>query len=345
MKFLSSFKIAFTVIILALFATSCEEKENNTNTIEDIVLENPNLSTFRSALLVTDLTQTLKSKEPYTVFAPSNEAFAAYLVYSNYGTLDKVPVNLLKQLLLNHIVLGNVKLTDFTTGYLKTLATSSISKNNTMSLYVDSSSGVKLNGVSKVTTPDIVASNGAIHIVDAVIDFPFITTHIKINPKLSSLLDAITSNADAAFVNRLSLPNFYKKDAQEFFVAINSTTVFAPTNTAFSELNTELAPGGIAGVSKANLNNILKYHTLVDYVAADEKLKLVGNLLASELTEGQKIPTFYTTTQTPDLLTVQLTGGAKIKDVKNRISTIETTDIQCWNGVIHVVNKVLLPNL
>ena len=93
-------------------------------------------------------------------------------------------------------------------------------------------------------------------------------------------------------------------------------------------INTELA-GGIAGVSTANLTKVLQYHVVS------------GNILAASLAEGQIVSTL----QTPQTFTVQLASGAKIKDANNRISTIVATDVQCSNGVIHVLNKVLLPTL
>lgn len=350
MKFFSKYKIPSVLLVMFFLATSCEKEESinvdyRENTILKIALKDPNLSIFVDALLATNLSEVLVKKEPYTVFAPTNKAFEDFLVYSNYETLKKVPVNLLKQLLLNHIMIGNVQSTSFNTGYVKTLATSSISKNNTMSMYVDVASGVKLNGLAKVTSPDIIASNGTIHIVDAIIDFPFITTHLKINPNLKSMYDAILNNADLDLFNRLAFPKFYEKDKQQFFVAINPLTVFSPTNTAFTDLNFELASsGGIAAVSVSNLNKILKYHSVS------------GNLFAANLTDNQIIPSLILLPQPipvpiPDPgpkyeeFTIQLTGGAKIKDVKGRISTIKETDIQCWNGVIHVIDKVLLPNL
>ena len=70
---------------------------------------------------------------------------------------------------------------------------------------------------------------------------------------------------------------------------------------------------------------------------------MVGaNILSSSLTEGQVVTTITSPAQT---FTVQLTGGAKVKDASDRISTITATDVQCANGVIHVVNKVFLPKL
>jgi uncharacterized surface protein with fasciclin (FAS1) repeats len=179
------------------------------------------------------------------------------------------------------------------------------------------------------------------HIVDAVIDFPMITTHLRLNPKLSSMLDFVTKNAGTTLLTRCSLPNFYERGKQQFFMAIDPLTVFAPTNTAFTNLNVELLPtGGLAAISPANLNKVVLYHCVND------------NALSKSLTENQKVnsilplpSTIPTAPAQFELLTVQLAGGAKIQDVRNRISIIETTDIQCWNGIIHVVDKVLLPNL
>jgi uncharacterized surface protein with fasciclin (FAS1) repeats len=356
MKFISNFKTAAKLLCLFLLISSCDKSEDvepdfRSNTILTVATSDPNLSLFVSALAATNLSQILQVSEPYTVFAPTNAAFEKYLTMANYYdpgtnpdptkkpavTFNRVPVNLLRQLLLNHIVLGNIKSTDLKTGYVKNLATSSISKMNTMSLYVDVTSGVKINGASTVTSPDIVTSNGTIHIVDAVIDFTMITAHLQLNPKLSTMLDVVTKNAGATLLNRLALPNFYEKGKQQFFLAIDPVTVFAPTNTAFNDLNVELAPGGIAAVTPTNLNKIVTYHCAE------------GNALSNSLTENQKIPSLLALPATNPVkyeeFTVQLSGGAAIKDVKNRVSKIETTDIQCWNGIIHVVDKVLLPNL
>jgi uncharacterized surface protein with fasciclin (FAS1) repeats len=66
-----------------------------------------------------------------------------------------------------------------------------------------------------------------------------------------------------------------------------------------------------------------------------------GGILASSLTDGQIVSTL----QTPQTFTIQLASGAKIKDANNRIATIIATDVQCANGVIHVLDKVLLPIL
>ncbi|MBF2708724.1 fasciclin domain-containing protein [Flavobacterium soyangense] len=317
MKILSKLKIAFAIIALTSFTISCDNNDDmpDDNTITGIAKTNSNLTILVQALVKTDLAGTLQGTGPFTVFAPTDAAFTAFLKTTPYATLNDVPKDVLTQILLNHVVSGKVKSTDLTTGYVKTLAKSATSGTNTMSMYVDLTAGVKLNGVAKVTTADVMASNGVIHIVDAVINLPTIVTHATANANFTSLVGALTKAGQPNFVGILS--------------GTGPFTVFAPTNDAFTALNTELAPGGIAGVSSANLTKVLQYHVVN------------GNILAASLTEGQVVSTL----QTPQTFTVQLAGGAKIKDANNRISTIVATDVQCSNGVIHVLNKVLLPTL
>lgn len=320
MKNLLKIKCLALLTLLAIAGTSCNNDDNNTtpvdNTITGIASTTPNLSILVQALAKADLATTLQGSGPYTVFAPTNAAFTSFLATTPYATINDVPKAVLTEILLNHVVTGTVKSTDLTTGYIKTLAKGSASTTNTLSMYVNTGSNmVMLNGVAKVTTADVMASNGIIHIVDKVINLPTIVTHATANPNFTSLVGALTGAGQPNFVSILS--------------GTGPFTVFAPTNDAFTALNTELAPGGIAGVSAANLTKVLQYHVVS------------GNVLAASLTEGQVVATL----QTPQTFTVQLTGGAKIKDANNRISTIIATDVQCSNGVIHVLNKVLLPIL
>jgi uncharacterized surface protein with fasciclin (FAS1) repeats len=315
MKTLSQLKIAIIIFGLTFLSLSCNDDNDPVadKTITGIAKTDPNLSILVQALVKADLATTLQGVGPFTVFAPTDAAFVAFLKTTPYATLNDVPKDVLTQILLNHVVSGNVKSTDLTTGYIKTLAKGTASSTNNLSMFVNIASGVKLNGVATVTTANIMASNGVIHVVDKVIGLPTIVTHATANPNFTSLVGALTGAGQPDFVSILSGTGPY--------------TVFAPTNDAFTALNTELAPGGIAGVSTANLTKVLTYHVAN------------GNVLAASLTEGQLVSTL----QTPQKFTIQLTGGAKIKDVNNRISTIVATDVQCSNGVIHVLNKVLLP--
>lgn len=308
------------VASLTFSATSCSNDDNDEpvatdNTITGIAAKTPDFSILVQALTKADLAVTLQGTDNYTVFAPTNAAFTAFLATTPYATINDVPTAALKEILLNHVISGTIKSTDLTTTYIKTLAKGTASATNNLSMFVNTSGGtVKLNGVAMVTSADIMASNGVIHIVDAVINLPTIITHATANPNFTSLVGALTGNDQPDFVSILS--------------GTGPFTVFAPTNDAFTALDTELT-GGIASVSAANLTKALKYHVVS------------GNILAATLTEGQVVPTL----ETPQSFTVQLTGGAKIKDANDRISTIVATDVQCSNGVIHVLNKVLLPIL
>ncbi|QBN18361.1 fasciclin domain-containing protein [Flavobacterium nackdongense] len=316
MKNLLKFKVIIALVALTSFTISCDNDDDEVmadNTITGLAKSNANLSILVQALTRAELAATLQGVGPYTVFAPTDAAFVAYLKTTPYATLNDVPKDVLKQILLNHVVSGKVKSTDLTTGYVKTLATSATSGTNTMSMYVDLRSGVKLNGTAMVTTADVMASNGVIHVVDKVIGLPTVVTHATANPNFTSLVGALTGAGQPNFVSILS--------------GVGPFTVFAPTNDAFTALNTELAPGGIAGVSTANLTKVLQYHVAN------------GNVLAGSLTEGQMVSTL----QMPQKFTILLAGGAKIRDVNNRISNITATDVQCSNGVIHVVSRVLLP--
>jgi len=317
MKIASKLKMALACIAFLSFTVSCDSDDDNPkpvdNTITGIAIKNSNLKILVQALTRAELAATLQGTGPFTVFAPTDAAFTKFLSDNKFASVNDVPKDVLTQILLNHVVSGTAKSTDLKTGYIKTLAKSATSGTNTMSMYVDLTSGVKLNGGAKVATADVIASNGVIHVVDAVIGLPTIVTHATANPNFTSLVGALTGAGQPDFVSILS--------------GTGPFTVFAPTNAAFTALNTELAPGGIASVSAANLTKVLQYHVVN------------GNILAASLTEGQVVNTL----QTPQTFKVTLAGGAKITDARSRVSNIVATDVQCSNGVIHVLDKVLLP--
>ena len=307
-------------VATSLLFTSCSSDDENPvtvdNTITGIASKTPDFSILVQALVKADLATTLQGSDNYTVFAPTNAAFTAFLATTPYTTIDQVPTAALKEILLNHVLVGTSKSTDLTTTYVKTLAKGSASATNNLSMFVNTAGGtVKLNGVATVTTADVLASNGVIHIVDKVIDLPTIVTHATANPNFTSLVGALTGEGQPDFVSILS--------------GTGPFTVFAPTNAAFTAFNTELAPGGIASVSTANLTSTLQYHVVSP-----------ANVLSSTLTEGQIVTPILTPSQT---FRIQLTGGAKILDASNRLSNIVVADVQCSNGVIHAIDKVLLP--
>lgn len=317
------FKIKNSIVILSFLALliSCNNDDNTTapvdNSITGLALKTPDLSILVQALQRAELTATLQASGTYTVFAPTNAAFTTFLASTPYATINDVPKETLTAILLNHVIATKLVAADLSNGYIKTLAKGAASTTNMLSMYVNTTVGVKLNGTATVTTPNIMASNGVIHLVDKVIGLPTIVTHATANPNFTSLVGALTGPSQPDFVSVLS--------------GTGPFTVFAPTNAAFTALDSELAPGGIASVSAANLTKVLQYHVVSP-----------ANVLAATLTEGQIVTPILSPNQS---FTIQLGGGAKIKDANNRLSNIVATDVQCSNGVIHVLDKVLLPIL
>jgi uncharacterized surface protein with fasciclin (FAS1) repeats len=125
------------------------------------------------------------------------------LSINSWIRIDDVPKAALTQILLNHVVSGSVKSTDLTTTYIKTLAKGTASTTNNLSMFVNTAGGKVLNGVATVTTADIIASNGVVHVVDKVIG-PTIVTHALANPNFTSLVGALTGAGQPDFVTILS---------------------------------------------------------------------------------------------------------------------------------------------
>ncbi|MBY0487040.1 MAG: fasciclin domain-containing protein [Flavobacteriaceae bacterium] len=317
-----------------LTISSCSNDDNpqptTDNTITGIASRTSDLSILVQALTKADLATTLQGTGPFTVFAPTNTAFTNFLTANGYANLDAVPVAALKEILLNHVISGSKQSSQLqNNSYIKTLAKGTASSSNTLSMYVNTTSGVRLNGVSSVITTspgatfDIIASNGVVHKVDAVIGLPTIITHAVANPAFSTLVTVVTSTATNG--------NGFGDQTAVASALANATTktVFAPTNAAFTAATT--GSGFAVGATPAQVSKVLQYHVTT-----------AGNVLAGSLTNGQIVPTITNPVQN---LTIDLTSGAKISDTSTTKANIIVTDVQCSNGVIHAVDKVLQPTL
>lgn len=314
------FLLTFAVVAMA-FTTQVKAQKNpmvggaamNANKdIVDNAVNSKDHTTLVAAVQAAGLVETLKSAGPFTVFAPTNAAFTTFLSANGYANLDAVPTAALKEILLNHVVSGTNLSTSLSTGYIKTLAKGSASSTNTLSMFVNTSSGVRLNGVSSVTSADVVASNGVVHIVDAVIGLPTVVTHALANPNFTNLVDALTSEGQPDFVGILS------------GTASSPFTVFAPSNAAFTAFETE-NPGTLASLTPAQLTSVLSYHVVAG-----------ANVLSNAIPSGP-ITTYETGTFT--------VSGTVITDEAARQTNIVAVDVQASNGVIHVLDNIILPDL
>lgn len=310
-------KVIALFLLVSIFS-SCSDNDDpvvEPNTIVDVAVNN-NLSSLVAAVTKAELVATLSGSGPFTVLAPTNEAFATFLEEKGFNSLDDVPKEVITQILLNHVIDGSLKSTDLTTGYANTKATSDASQ-TPMSIYINTDGGVKFNGISQVSVPNVSADNGIVHVVDKVIDLPTIVTFAAADSNFSILVEALTRESSYTYVETLSTPN--GTEPAPF-------TVFAPVNSAFVSLLNELDLTALSEIPTATLTSTLNTHVVAG-----------ANVLESGLSDNMPISTLG------GALTVNLSAGeATLTDSGSRISKIIATDVQANNGVIHAIDKVVL---
>lgn len=326
MKKFSNLLPVLLVVFLAFSFVSCDDddddpKQPEIRTITDFVTANQaNYGLLLEALTKADggLAAILDGTGPFTVFAPNDAAFSAFLSANGFANVDAVPTDVLSQILLNHVVSGAVRSTDLATGFVKTLSTTSPGASN-LDMHVNIEGGVTLNGLSKVTAADNILENGVVHLVDAVIGLPTIVTFATSDPNFSTLVAALTRADQPDFVSILTTPD--GADPAPF-------TVFAPTNDAFGSLLTELEASGLDDIDGATLTATLQHHVVGG-----------ANVLSTSLSDNMTVGTLGGN------ITANITGGATLTDANDRVSNIVAVDVQAANGVIHVIDKVVLPPL
>ena len=299
MKFNFGKAVAITFMATAIMISgiSCSEKDDpvpepavaTLDIVETALSNNPNeFNTLVEAVVAADLVSTLKGDGPFTVFAPTDDAFAKLGI--DLSTLSKED---LTNILLYHVVAGSVKSTDLANGFVKTAGGYSIK--------VNTDNGAMIN-TANVITADVMASNGIIHIIDEVLLPPtedIVEKALSFNPGEFNTLVAAVIQADLVSTLQSEGP----------------FTVFAPTDAAFAALGVDLA-----SLSKEDLTSILLYHVVP------------GSVFSSDLSEGS------VATANGATIAVSLASGVKINESNVIIANVQTT-----NGVIHVIDKVLIP--
>ena len=310
-NYLRLFSLA-AIVGLTLFSVSCKKDSTNggfkSNTIVDVAASNPDFSSLVTALKKTGLDIALSNTVAnFTVFAPTNAAFAALLTELKVASLNDIPTATLTKVLLYHVKSGKASASQITTGYYSTLAAGP-ADGSQLSMYVDMSS-TTINGRSKITKTDIMANNGVIHVIDKVLLPMSIVDHAIANPMFSSLVAAVSK---ASLVTALA-------DNTKTY------TVFAPTNDAFAALLMKLGVT-LNDLSAGTLSPILLYHVLSGYIPA------------AKVTAGY-FPTLSTAFGKNVVLQVSVSNGVML----NNSSKVIATDVVATNGIIHVIDQVLLP--
>jgi uncharacterized surface protein with fasciclin (FAS1) repeats len=296
--------------------SSCDKDDDDpvvTNTITDVVVANASYSVLKEAVVKAGLDATLKSAGPFTVFAPDNAAFSAAGITS--ATVASQTPTQLSDLLLYHTIGAKILAAGVPAGPNAKVVTAGGD-----SIFVTNKpAGVFINGI-QVVQADINADNGVIHRLSKALNKPsgnIVATAQASVGALDSLVKAVLRVNNTAGGN----PNIVS------LLSNNTLTVFAPTNAAFTQLLGALGLTDINQIPIGQLSNVLAYHVVS------------GRAFSSDLTAGPL--TMFAGGNT----TVSLTGAATIKGNGNgtNASNITATNIMCRNGVVHLIDRVLLP--
>jgi len=322
------------VISVSMFAASCNKSDDSNprpepmtanqdiNSVLNSFSQNPelfddqsgdlkrggqfqNFSILMRALEKAGLSTTTANSK-MTLFAPTDAAFRSLFSTLGISGIDDLTAEQLRPILLYHVIDGPVFSTQLRAGFMPTL--------NGAAVEVKLSNGVMIND-ARVTRANLRASNGVVHVIDKVL-LPPTRNIVEIAagiPDFSILVQAVV-----------------KADLAETLSNGGPFTVFAPTNDAFIALLGELGASSLDDIPVDVLKSVLLYHVVS------------GRVYSSDLPlEPLTVPT--------------LNGGTfeinasllNIKDFNNRYANLKPAllNIQATNGVIHVIDRVILPEL
>jgi uncharacterized surface protein with fasciclin (FAS1) repeats len=272
--------------------------------IVDTAVEAGSFTTLAAALTEAGLVETLKGDGPFTVFAPTDEAFAAVPAETLEALL--ADSDALTEVLTYHVVPGKVLAADVTTGDVDTVAG--------LPLALTAEGGAVTVGGANVVAADVEASNGVIHVIDQVL-LPEGLEIAGMEETPATVMDAINANPQLA---QLGLA-VTSADLNDVLKGDGPFTIFAPTNEAFAALGIDTI--NALNRDPATLTPILTYHVVP------------AKVLAADVKAGE-VPTVNGAP-----LTIAVDGG----NVTVNGAKVVTTDIVAGNGVIHVIDTVLTP--
>ena len=282
------------------------------------VAQSNNLSALVAAATKAGLVATLSdSKASLTVFAPTDAAFntlATQLGYADANALvNALPAAALANILTYHVLPARKSGADLVAGGASQATAYTFGGTAaTLGVAVSSGSVTLTDAVltsAKVTSADVPASNGVVHVVDKVLIPPGVLNIVQMaqaNPAFSTLVGAVVS-----------------ANLQTTLSGAGPFTVFAPTNDAFAAI-----ASAVAALSPSDLSKVLTYHVLASQV------------LAADIPFGTPV-----TTVEGETITINAGTPPTITDKTSTPAPIVATDVRASNGVIHVVSKVLIPTL
>jgi len=300
-------KSFFALLIGFFFTTGVIQAQSQT--IVDIATGNDDFSTLVTALQAAELVETLQGEGPFTVFAPTNAAFEAL----PDGTLDDLllPENQgqLANILLYHVVPGSLEASDVLSQSVAKTATSSQNLVEFSTMTDSEGQTVAMIDNAVITQTDIIAENGVVHVIDAVI----------LPEELTDIVDtAVSAGSFSTLVAAVQAAGL-----EETLRGEGPFTILAPTDQAFEALPEGTVESLLEEENLGQLQEILLFHVIPGKVISPE----IVTLDSAESQNG---------------LTLDISVSENGVMVNN--ANVVTTDIDTSNGVIHVIDQVLIPS-
>lgn len=326
MKIITSFKTSILMLGLALAGSGCAKNKDIDPSITNIAVTHPDFQLLEDAAIFGGVATTLGNKNPndpqgnYTVFAPTNAAFNR-LGIREAVDLTALQPGFLTNTLLYHVYSGSLA------GSTLTAGSNSTSLLGPTRRIITRADGSKYVNGSKILGTDVKAANGLVHPIDKVMiatggnvvqsAIALQSAQVFTKPELTLLVAAVVK---CNLAGLLSQPGPY--------------TVFAPTDQAFRD-------AGIASVDAINNMTPAQVTALTGILANHVLAGNLGNKFTPELPDGTSVTTFGG-------------GSLQLGTFSNGVLTVKSKsiatpanmgipDVQCTNGVVHVIDRVLLP--
>lgn len=261
-------------------------------------------NTLVAAVKAAGLVETLKGKGPFTVFAPTDAAFAKLPAGTVENLLKAENKDQLVAVLTYHVVAGKVAAADV-------VKLSSAKTVQGQSVAIKAADGKVMVDNAQVVKTDIMCSNGIVHVIDSVI-----LPRAESAPKADIVDTAVGAGSFKTLVAAVKAAGLV-----ETLKGKGPFTVFAPTDEAFAKLPAGTVESLLLPENKDKLIAVLTYHVVP------------GNLQAADVLAASSLKTVN-----GKEAKISSADGAKIDGAK-----IVATDIQCSNGVVHVIDSVILP--
>jgi transforming growth factor-beta-induced protein len=320
-----------------LLASACDDTNDNPSpdlasapdmatatpgTIVDVASANPDFSSLVAAVQKAGLAGALSdTSKQYTVFAPTNAAFAALLSSLGVSGLDALSAEQLKPILLYHVLGMRVEAAAATTAAQGNQKVTALGGKIQLSLQ---GSTIRLDARASVVTADVKASNGVIHAIDQVI-LPSALDIVTTDTRFSSLAAAATL-ADTAMPSP-NLITTLDNDALP-----SRVTIFAPTNDAFTALVTAL---------KGNDNGATTGITALTSFRPDQVVPVLAYHVLPATVFAKDVPASAKVDSLGGKVAVAKSGSSVTVD---GVSVV-IADIVASNAVIHVISGVLVPSI